>query len=41
MGRKFKLTYKKHSSEKKEAVRDEEVGSLVNNYTQTDFDGHI
>ena len=37
MGRKFKLTYKKHSSVTKEAVRDE-VGSSVNNCTQTDFD---
>ena len=38
MGRKFKLAHKKHSSVKKEAAHDEEIGGSVDNCTQTDFD---
>ena len=37
MGRKFKLAHKKHSSVKKEAAHDEEIGGSVDNCTP-DFD---
>ena len=38
MDRKFKLAHKKHSSVKKEAAHDEEIGGSVDNCTHTDFD---